>query len=166
MRPRAGITLIELLVAIGLVGVLVALTLPAVQAAPESARRLECQNHLKQFGLALANYQASRGDLEAAEAAFRRALELAPFDPQAHFRQARVLRRLGRGDEAAAEQAAYQAIRSAREAVPGAINELATLGTRGGPEAKALYGRLARICETVGWLDLARAWRGMEASAG
>jgi tetratricopeptide (TPR) repeat protein len=108
----------------------------------------------------------SRGDLEAAEAAFRRALELAPFDPQAHFRQARVLRRLGRGDEAAAEQAAYQAIRSAREAVPGAINELATLGTRGGPEAKALYGRLARICETVGWLDLARAWRGMEASAG
>jgi prepilin-type processing-associated H-X9-DG protein len=61
MRPRAGITLIELLVAIGLVGVLVALTLPAVQAARESARRLECQNHLKQIGLALASYQASRG---------------------------------------------------------------------------------------------------------
>jgi tetratricopeptide (TPR) repeat protein len=108
----------------------------------------------------------SRGELEAAEGAFRRALELAAFDAQAHFRLARVLRRLGRVEEAEAEQAAYRAIRAAREEVPGAINELAGVGTRGGPEAKALYGRLAGICETVGWADLARAWRGMEASAG
>lgn len=61
MKRRHGFTLVELLVVIAIVGALIAMMLPAVQAARESARRTQCVNHLHQLSIATFNHQSALG---------------------------------------------------------------------------------------------------------
>ena len=81
---KRAFTLVEVLVAIAIIGMLVAILLPAVQAARDSARRINCTNNLRQLGLALHNYESAAGAFPSG--AISKEFRDSPWTPHNYFR--------------------------------------------------------------------------------
>ena len=90
MQKHKAFTLVELLVVIAIIGILIGLLLPAVQMAREAARTSQCKNNLKQFGLALLNFEVTIGTFPATDAAngFSAQARMLPYLEQANLQNA------------------------------------------------------------------------------
>jgi hypothetical protein len=87
---RAGLTIVEVLVAVGILGLLAALLLPAVQEARAGAHRIQCQNHLRQLGLAISNVNEATGAFPTSSNPESGYWRLLPFVDAAALRQSLV----------------------------------------------------------------------------
>ena len=120
-RRRRAFTLVELLVVITIIGILVALTLPAVQSARESARSKQCANHVKQIVLALHMYHASQDELpenteisgyaDTAVDCSWMSLVLPYVEEQPLFSQINFAQPVGQGPNVAADQSVVSTFR-------------------------------------------------------
>lgn len=115
------------------------------------------------------NLQQARGvvleaenRLEEAFDALRIAARGNPYDPEAHFRLARVAQRLGQHDVAETARARYRELRARYQSISPLIEQLQEAGRNRTIDTNATYEQLAEVSEHLGWVDLARDWRALK----